>query len=370
MKTTKRLFLLCTLLISILLTLAGCNTGGNFTDNSQKSDSEKENTQNTQNPDKKNTIEKLEVWSAAPNKEHIYHVDYPYHFYCYSSDSGGKIRGSLEDLENCVPIKEMTEEEYTFFIDYITALPKQEEAEDSTIAYCIYIRYYDENGERQSGYYRGYEAFPKDWETFITRYNGICGGAYLTTGTEIQEVTPSLLTEIFGVTDDDVKDGTLQDVIDTQELDIVKITELFNMETAIDAYYASTKEDLLLPYRPVDLKSVESSAEEYDAFVKEYLDALGTDIWEETESDQKHLRHLDNKTDYSTWLYIGRTTDLEQLQLSPPARDDGYYMINLDAHMEGMIYSADFIYSADGKYFLVYDVNDPDILLPFVQNQN
>ncbi len=350
MKIPKNFFLLCTLFISILLIFTSCNTeNGNHTKNNSKS-----------------VIEQLEVWSAVPNKEHIYHVNYPYHFYCYSTDSSGTTRGSLEDLENCVPIKEMSKEDYTFFIDYITALPGQETKEDATIAYSVYIRYYDENGEKQSAYYRGYDAFPEDWETFITNYNKICGGTYLTTGADVQAVTPALLTEIFGVTDEDVKDGTLQDVIDTQALDIVKITELFNMEAAMDAYYASTKENLLLPYRPTAIQPVESTTTEYDAFVEKYIETLGYDTWEEAESDQEYLRRLDSKTD-STRLYVGCTTDLELLQLSPPTRDDGYYMINLDAHMEGMTYSADFIYSADGKYFLVYDENNPDILLPFIQ---
>lgn len=351
----KQIFLVICLFVCILTTLTGC---GNI--NSDLKASQK------QTPPKINVIEKLEVWSAAQNDDHIYHVDYPHHFYYFASSSGDMVAGHLEDLENNIPAKEMTSEEYAFFIDYVTGLPTQEKTEASVFSYRIYIRYYDENGERQSGFFEGYDTFPPGWEEFITRYNHICGGEYLIVNNTIQEVTPEFLTEVFGVTDDDVKDGTLQDVIDTQELNLVKITELFNMEAALNAYYASTKEELLLPYRPAELQMLASTQEEYNHFVEAYLERLGTDKWEEAKSSQAHLRYLKN-TASSEWLYIGRTADLESLSLTPPANADGYYCINLDAHMEGMTYSADFIYSADGKYFLVYEVNDPDILLPFVQ---
>jgi hypothetical protein len=57
--------------------------------------------------------------------------------------------------------------------------------------------------------------------------------------------------------------------------------------------------------------------------------------------------------------------------LSPPTDEDGYYSIELDAHMEGMVYNNDFFYSPDKKYIMVNSLGGgvedaTDIVLEFV----
>lgn len=311
-------------------------------------------------------IERLEVWSAARNENHIYHVNYPYYYYFFRPTSEGSIYSSLEDLEDIKYNGDLKEEEIAYFINYLTNLPKQEASEDSVLSYQVYYSYYDENGEEHSSFIRGYDTFPAGWDEFIMRFNELCGGEYLTVNEEVQSVTPEFLTEVFGVTDEDVRDGTLQDVIDAQKLDIVRVTELFYIEDALDSYYASTKEELLLPYRPTELKMIDSTEEEYNAFVKDYMERLGVDEWEERESDQDYLRKLVN-ADTSEYIYVGRTADLGEMSPWKFSTSDEYYRMDMDAHMEGMRYSADFIYSADGKYLLVFTEMNPDTLLPFVE---
>ena len=317
--------------------------------------------------DEAGTIKQLEVYTTSQNEEHIYHVNYPYSYYYFQTMPEGNVQSSMADLEDAVRDEEVPEEEYDYLINYLTNLPQREGSEESALAYKVYLRYVDKNGKEQSMALIGYDEFPEGWEEFITRYNGICGGEYLEENGEIQQVTPAFLTEVFGVTDDDVKDGTLQDVIETQKLDMTKVTGLFNMERTLDAHYAYTQGDLLDPYRPGELMEIECTDEEYDAFVAEYLECLGDD-WEETESDQKDLRLLYNGTE-KIRLYVGKTEDIQNMSVcltSFSATGDSYYTIDLDAHMEGMSYSAEFIYSADGKFMLVYTEENPDVLLPFV----
>ena len=79
-------------------------------------------------------------------------------------------------------------------------------------------------------------------------------------------MTPRFLTEAFGVAETDVREGTLQDVIDVEKLDMIKVTDSFRMEDALSGYYAAIKEPLIAPHRPTELISVESTQEEYNAF--------------------------------------------------------------------------------------------------------
>ncbi|MDE5589983.1 MAG: hypothetical protein K2J60_12755 [Acetatifactor sp.] len=44
-----------------------------------------------------------------------------------------------------------------------------------------------------------------------------------------------------------------------------------------------------------------------------------------------------------------------------------YGDMELDAHMEGMTFGTDFIYSADKKYILVPIENDPDMMIAFCE---
>ena len=184
------------------------------------------------------------------------------------------------------------------------------------------------------------------------------------------EVTPQLLTDLYGVTDDDVRGGTLQDFIEHNEYNMVDLTDhVLYMENELRDYYADMKETLIAPYRPYEIESVESTEEEYDAFMEDFLGRLDGE-WEERESGQNYLRFYIN-TQNGDEFYIGKTSDLENMWLSPPADEDDYYRIELDAHMEEMIFSSDFFYSPDKKFIMVNSLGGgvedaTDIVLEFV----
>lgn len=312
-----------------------------------------------------NQMHSFEVSCMAANDAQIYQVRYPYAYTVFNKEER---ECDSEDLTDVTEPEELSEEDFLYFTEYMKELDELDGASQSTgdIAYRIIYDYYDENGESVSLYISGRDGFPEGFEEFLERYNEICGGKYLTYGETIQRVTPEFLTESFGVTDKDVEEGTLQDVIDVRELDMVDVVyRMFDMDVEISGYYADIKEHLIDPYRPYELKSVESTEEEYDEIVEAYLEILGTDTWEETESDQKYLRCLWSEEEHKE-VYIGKTTDLENMCITPPTWEGEYYQIELDAHMEDMTMLTDFVYSKDGKFMLV-DEAVTDHILEFIE---
>lgn len=311
----------------------------------------------------RNLLYSLEVYSLAQNDKQIYHMRWPNDYYVFSKEDGGGCK--LVDLENAKKRNEITEEEFAYFVEYVSSLQPELWQEGAVHSYRIALFYYDENGEDKHASVWGYDTFPAGFEEFIEKCNEIAGGNYLTTGEELQEISPTFLTEVFGVTDEDVRGGRLQDVIDTLEMNMYNITSPFSMRDKLDAYYASTKEAEIAPFRPVELYQEASEEEEYNAFAEAYLASLG-EGWEEVESNQNYLRYFRNREE-NRYFYLGRTIDLDELNVQRPGAAGEWYSFALDAHMEGMLFSMDFVYSRDKKFMLLYDQNDPDMILPFVE---
>lgn len=314
-----------------------------------------------------NKLYGLEVWSFAENDLHAYHLRWPHDYYAFSKEDGGKCM--LLDLENAKERSQVTPEEYTYFVEYVNSLPKENRQEDSVPVYRIILNYYDENGEKQYKGIIGYDTFPEGWEEFVQKCNKISGGEYLATGESVQQVTPEFLTEVFGVTDDDVRDGTLQDVINTQQLDMFDVTNPFKMSDKLNVYYVSTKETQIAPFRPFELQEKESTEEEYNAFIKAYLEAPGMEGYAETESDQDYLRYFRDE-EAGRYFYIGRSADLKHMQVEEAVAGKDVCRIVLDAHIEDMTFSMNFVYSQDKKFVLLYDGNDVDTILTFVGISN
>ena len=306
----------------------------------------------------------LEVYSNAVNPENIYHAAYPYCFYGFTSDRDGNRETGRFDLADRTEIKELMQEEESFqyFIRYVEGLPENQEGKD--LSYHIRCRYVDEEGKEHNISRWGYDSFPEGWDEFIEQYNRIWGGGYLFSGNQIQTVTPEFLTEAFGVTDADVREGNLQDMIDVMALDMITVTDFFQMNDALTGYYAAIKEPLIEPHRPGELVSVESTQEEYDAFLDSFFDKLGDCRVEEVDSDQDYFRYF-YLPDTGKHFYTAQTSDLDHLPTWKRSHD--YYILELDAHMEGMSIGADFIYSADCKFILVPLDCDTDITIAFCE---
>lgn len=307
----------------------------------------------------------LEVYSNVENPEQIYHISYPYYYYAFTTEPDGSRRSALFDLTDHITPEELKGREMgsEYFVEYVRNLPENQKGEN--LSYYIICRYKDEKGNEESIYRRGYDTFPEDWEQFIDECNAICGREYLAGTGKLQTVTPEFLTEIFQVTDEEVREGTLRDMIDVLELDMRAVTGNFQIQDALDGYYAAAKEPLIEPHRPKELVSVASTQEEYDAFLAQFIEKIDADHVTEEDSDQEYFRRL-YISDTGKRFYTARTDDMENLPTGKRSTDDYYYM-ELDAHMEGMVMGADFIYSADGKYILVLLESDPDVMIAFCE---
>lgn len=309
-------------------------------------------------------LKSLEVYSNAVNEEQIYHVSYPYHYFAFRTETDGGRGTGLYDLEGNLTREELAEGEpgAGYFVDYVKGLPENLQGRD--LSYYVICRYVDGEGNEESIYRKGYDTFPEGFKEFVDRFNQICGGEYLSGEGEVQTVTPEFLTEVFGVTDEDVREGTLQDMIEVLELDMREITGLFRIQEALDGYYAKGKEPLIEPYRPKELVSAESTQEEYDDFLAQFLEKLDTGCVEE-ESDQEYFRRFYMEETGQTF-YTARTEDIEKLPACKRSIDDYYYM-ELDAHMEDMVMAAEFLYSADHKFILVPMECGVDVITTFCE---
>lgn len=312
-------------------------------------------------------IRTVEVVSAVENEDHIYQVEYPYSYIAFNKEEK---KNERIDMIGVKDRDELTKEDTEYIMNYIRSLPEDTDPDRENVSFRIWLVYLDENNEQQYLSAWGWDEFPENWGEFIDYVNGLCGGEYLRSEGEVVEVTPQLLTDLYGVTDEDVREGTLEDFIEHKELDIVDLTNhVFYIENELRNYYADMKETLIASYRPYEIESVESTEEEYDVFMEDFLGRLEGE-WEERESDQNYLRYYIN-TENGDDFYIGKTTDLENMNLEPPTDEDGYYGIALDAHMEGMVFGMDFFYSPDKKFFMVNLLGDgvvdaTDIVLEFV----
>nr|MBQ8253710.1 hypothetical protein [Lachnospiraceae bacterium] len=295
------------------------------------------------------------------NDEWIYHVNYPHYYYGFNRQDIGST--AIYDFSQAIPVDMVPQKDFEFLRDYVLGLSEEEKQEGDTLAYAILLHYYDENGETEMVYVEGYDAFPEGFDTFVERVNKVCGANYLTGSGSLQEVTPEFLHEVWGVTDDDVPGGTLADLIEQEEIDMKKLTEDFHMESALYSFYAGQKEAIIAPYRATELCEAGSTEEEYDKFIASFERELSEKGYELKESAGE-AQDQDYMVRYGDF-YIAKTSDFSKMTIKEPEYEGDNYHIVLDAHMEGMTMSADFIYSRDGKFILI-DCNDVDIQEAFV----
>ncbi len=337
-------WLVAILSFCFMMMLGGCGLLWQMADNSQR-----------------NEIRSLEVWAPIENDEWIYHVNYPHYYYGFNKRDSGST--GIYDFSQAIPVDMVSQKDFEFLRDYVLALPNEEKEEDSVFAYAVLLHYYDENGETEMVYVEGYDEIPEGFDKFVEKVNHLCGASYLTGSGSLQEVTPEYLTQVWGVTDEDVPGGTLEEFIRQQELDMKKLTEDFHMESALYSFYAGQKDSVIEPHRATALRKTESTQEEYDRFVE----SLGRKLSEKGYALEKSAdvaQDQDYMIRYGDF-YIAKSSDLSQMEVKMPEYEGDYYKIVLDAHMEGMTMYADFIYSYDGKFVLI-DCNDVDVQEAFV----
>ncbi len=300
-------------------------------------------------------IQSLQVWCYTENDENIYHINYPSYYYAITQAGGG--RCIAYNMENAISPADMSVKDFNYIVDYIESLPDtfesiseaKEHTDDLYSTYYISLKYISESGELKEVYMSGYNKFPNGWNQFINRVNKVSGDDYLSGRGKVIRFSDELLTELFGVTDEDVREGTLQDVIDYRLLDLNDITKTFSMQEYIEVYNVSVHEDWLEPYMPYEIVETESTEEEFDAFINELLYRIEDPAWVEMISNKPSLRYFEN-LETGQCFFIGRTTDFDKMELTEPYSED-YPLWGIVWADIGMItLEMDFVYSPCGKY--------------------
>ncbi len=308
----------------------------------------------------KGYIQSLNVWSLAENEERIYHVNYPAVYYEITDEGGG--RCISYQLESAVSPFDMSVKDLNYFVNYVENLPDtfesisqaKEHTDDLYSTYFVALEYVTKDGEIKNISVMGYNNYPTGWNRFIDRVNKVSGDDYLTAKGGRVDFSDELLTEWFGVTDDDVREGTLQDVIDYRLLDIYDVTKTFSMQEYIEVYNVSVHEDWLEPFYPYEIVETESTEDEYDIFVEDLLERIDDPAWVELESNKSGLRYFEN-TETGQCFFIGRTADFDKMELTEPYSEEyplwGLVWSRIETTSIGtMTMEMDFVYSPCGKY--------------------
>lgn len=300
-------------------------------------------------------IQSLQVWCYTENDENIYHINYPTIYYAITQAGGG--RCIAYNMEDAISPADMSVKDFNYIVDYIEDLPDtfesiseaKEHSDELYSTYNISLEYISESGELKEVYMSGYNKFPAGWNQFINRVNKISGDDYLSGRGKVLRFSDELLTELFGVTDDDVREGTLEDVIDYRLLDFIDITKTFSMQEYIEAYNVSVHEDWLEPYLPYEITETESTEEEFDAFVDEFIYRIEDPAWVERPSAKPGLRYFEN-LETGQGFFLGRTADLDKMELTEPYSEDYPLWGILWDDIGWVTFDLDFVYSPCGKY--------------------
>lgn len=333
------------------------------------------NGQNTPNsgaiqPDMK--IVSLDVHSYAENVQGIYSVEYPETVRRISAQTNGELQ--IEELSGYILPENLTEAETEYLYNYITALPESDWSGDDADGYVFYVYFTYKVGSKEMKVSRhGYEVFPEGWDEFISEVNRICGGDYLTGIGEIQRMDAEFVEEVYGITDDDIVGCTLEEYLTQYNWEMGHaISENWILEDWVKEHNRIVT---FGEHSSVELKSAESTEEEFQVMVYDYMNTLQeAGDWTETErgvDSPAYVRYF-RQTDGSGAVIIGRTADLERLNLQEPYGRIPYYRIlcveNTDKYE--LLPYAPFYYSNDDKFFLVcYNVED-EAIASFVQERS
>lgn len=303
------------------------------------------NSKNKSEVSEPNTISSLEVWSAAGNPL----KNESYFTYRHTGGNEGK---ELDFLNSC--------------LNYISKLNNDIDNQDKW-AYRIFLSYTDENGKAQY-ISASDEYFPNRWQGFVKECNSLSADSVLTDSTEKNILTPGLLTALTGYNDDDLTEGTLQDMIDKLDISLYDVTssksrfDADDMKSFVYKYGYVLHKKEIEPYFGANQKPVEkeSSETEFIAFINVYLGKVhGKAVSEIKDKEVVHIRLSDG--DYCEIMQT------ENMTASGVVKNNiGEYVLSHDAGECGLSYQQFFYYSKDFKYIItapnsVYD------LMPFIE---
>ena len=160
-----------------------------------------------------------------------------------------------------------------------------EVSDEHTYLGSVYIHYFTETGNGGKRYYTEdkqlFDEYPEGYEDFIKLINGIGSDDQIILS-EPMVMSGDMFTKITGFTDDMVTDGTIEDFLDKYPIDIYYVLNYpngykyfkINSETYITDVFEYWP---MFRALPTEIRNVESTEEEFQAYVESLAKALGAD---------------------------------------------------------------------------------------------
>ena len=321
------------------LLFAGCgSTPGNNSDSKANESKTNEN---------QVRIHSIQFTLASENYTHVYSAKFPYYIYVLNPYSK---RIELCDFAE-KPNKIISRDDFNLFNDFINAHSKETKSSNSVFAYSIYLSFYDEEGDMQSSRCVGYDSFPEELNVLIDKYNELCGQYVFSYPDKVQKFSSDFIYDEFDLTEEDYPAEAIDEMIENSRLNFGRfVGNVGSIENYMKGYEHSLGEEKIKDIMPTELlPEVAVTDEEFDESVEIFLNNLG-DGWEISDySGQVNLIRVVN-TETNEYMYIGKASALSAYTVR---FDFGEGRIELDAHMEDMTVSTDFMYNKSGAYILV-----------------
>lgn len=296
--------IVCAVLSSVIL-LCGCNSKPLNTDNSSKETETEivsvlsQDSEPVTDTAPSNDTEPVQEFEGLPDElsiEIINATDAPNGVYfkslACSLDGENGIKATQEQMDYIVSfIRNIEEPSFEKDIEKCGNCYSEVSDEHAYLG-RIEIRYYLVNDDGDKKYQHPlerniFDEFPEGYEDFIKLMNELDTDEEIILG-EPLTVTAELVQNVLGYTDDLVDDGTLDEVIQKYPVDVYHLMKAFNN----DAYLlvnseVSYKEIIwywpMFRVLPTEIKNVQSTETEYQAYVEAVAKAFGADPSEITD---------------------------------------------------------------------------------------
>ena len=287
-------------------------------------------------------ISKINILSAEENPDNIWEIAWPDEY-----QSGGT---SINFGSEC---KEISKEDRDFLLTYCNT---HEDTYDGDFLCSISISTIDDKHHSGQHLYVCGE-YPEDFEEFVIVINRVCGGdkEYLSANKKIKEITPEYVTEITGITDDDVNGGTVSELIDHLGISDISTLSIYLKNSYINKIASKYKLCRLLEYKIISVQSTDDEWLEYSQKLAEKLGVNGEIIKGKAPYEDQEWYEI--KDSNGTEIRIYRTYGLGSFISQYPGMLDSYYQsykIYEDTQgptSEFMGYrDFDFTYSNDNKF--------------------
>lgn len=244
----KRIIWLATLLLTILC-MAACSDVESTDGDQKKASSGAE-------------IVRINILTAEENPDHVWKLEWPKYYY-----AGTEVK-MLRHVN-----MQISKEDREYLLKYCNE-HKDGKPEDGDFLCFIDVSTID--GKVHSGASMFlYGSYPEGFDRFAQVINDACGGdrEYLATNGRAAKITEDYFTAITGLTDDDVKDGTVSELIDHLAINNLLQLSAFLKNRYVDDIAKNYDLCRLLEYQIVSAPSTE---EEWHAYSVRLAEALGS----------------------------------------------------------------------------------------------